>query len=51
MKEVLPNDRRFKTVPLAALDAATPFADDSSAGDLSKLMSPNKVPSNVETGA
>jgi hypothetical protein len=33
---------------LAELVAASPFADDSSAGDLSKLMSLIKVPSNVE---
>jgi hypothetical protein len=36
---------------LAGLVAASPFADDSSGRKISKLMSSNKVPSNVESGA
>jgi len=35
---------------LAALVATSPFADESSGRTIPKLMSPIKVPSNVESG-
>ena len=45
------DELKASMVRLAALVAASPFADDSSAGDVSKVMLPIKVPSNVESGA
>jgi len=39
----------MENVGFPALVVASPFVDDSSAGDLSKIMSPIKVPSNVES--